>query len=156
LTEQTKPAEGIYTDEQSGFHEADAFDCDPHAETLHGSDPDDAVERHLDDLWPKVPETLTVTAFRRRVIHTRDLNPDRVIEDLLEQLDEEYGDPDEGTDPSEAMRLAATALCDVIRRNYRVWACEPVATAKVNVQAWVRENRPDWLTESPATSEERS
>lgn len=49
-----------------------------------------------------------------------------ILESLLQDLDEEYGDPDGSyTDPSEGMKSAALVLAQVMMKDYRVWAYEP-------------------------------
>jgi len=48
-----------------------------------------------------------------------------LIDRILEDLDQDYGDPDgDYTTPSENMLKAANALAKVIREDYRVFACD--------------------------------
>lgn len=47
-----------------------------------------------------------------------------ILEDILERLDEEYGDPDgDGTEPTENMKEASLKLAQVIINEYQSWAC---------------------------------
>lgn len=71
------------------------------------------------------------------------LRATHALEDAFEQLDERYGDPEgeESTLPEDAV----TRVADAILASYRVWTCEEVARVVVDVRAWVKEHRPDWL-----------
>jgi hypothetical protein len=142
---ETKPADLFKTDDPRAFWTADCYDCEEDAERLTASDPDEAVAMWLDrlDVTDKFP-TVTVWAFKRNEIG-KDLDAGRVLEEILERLDEEHGDPDEATEPSRAMTDAAKLLCDTIRAEYRVWSCAAVAHATVDAEAWCRANAPEWL-----------
>ena len=49
-----------------------------------------------------------------------------ILEDILENLDENYGDPDSnGTEPTENMKKASLELTKVLTKEYHVWMCEP-------------------------------
>ena len=143
-----------------GFWDGALYSCDDGDETLIHTDPDDAIEEALDKwLSPKVSvlehlrsavgETITVFAFKRRVVDDDEPDAERLLEDVLERLDEEYGNPDEASTPTDAMRTAAETFCAAIRAEYHVWQCDGFAQAKVNVDAWVRDRRPDWLEVQP-------
>lgn len=112
---------------------------------------DDAIEALLDELedWPK---EIVVCGYAR-MIPSLSLHP---LEDCLEALDEEYGNPD-GTkdDPTPAMEEAEKAFLAVIEREYRPWACEEVCRETVNVLRWVRDHRHEWLDGSPMDEAER-
>lgn len=48
-----------------------------------------------------------------------------ILEDILERLDQEHGDPDSnGTEPTEDMRKASLAFAKVILNDYQSWVCE--------------------------------
>ena len=48
-----------------------------------------------------------------------------ILEDLLENLDENYGDPDgDLTEPTDNMKKASLELAKTIAREYNVWSCE--------------------------------
>jgi hypothetical protein len=116
-------------------------------ERLTCTDPDEFVEEYLDAIDPSDwPEKLTIVGY---VPMPGKLDPDRYLEQILEDLDEEYGDPD--GDPfkeTDSMRQAMKTCCDAILAEYEPWSCEPVCKMEIDVQAWIKENRPDWLTES--------
>lgn len=153
------------TDDPEGFWNAEVYHCDDGAERLDSMDPHDAVEAELDSRYDQdnptaaLTGTLTVYAFKRGAISPRNLDADRLLEDVLERLDEEYGDPDEASEPTDAMQAAAVTFLATIRAEYRVWNCERVAEATVDVAAWAKSERPDWLEAAsplpaPPSSEE--
>jgi len=117
-------------------------------ERLSATDPDEAIEEYLDDISPEedTPKTITVYGY---VPMQATLDPTRYLENILEALDEEYGDADgDGTTPTDNMKLAMQICCDAILKEYRSWACEQVCSQKIDVQAWIKEHRPDWLGEA--------
>ena len=49
-----------------------------------------------------------------------------ILDDLLEDLDDEYGDPDgDNTEPTDNMKKASLSLAKVMKEEYRSWMCEP-------------------------------
>ncbi len=53
-----------------------------------------------------------------------------ILGDLLENLDDEYGDPDgDSTEPTDKMEKASLELAKVMREEYTSWMCE--ATGEV-------------------------
>jgi len=132
---------------------AEFYSCsDP--EILSDTDPNDAIYEALDGrLDPKMtaaevqaalPATLTLCGYRRVEVNTRRLH---VLERALEDLDEEYGDPDGGpTSPTPAMLAAEVEFLRVLRAEYEPWACEEVGQpVEIDVMDWVRREHPDWL-----------
>lgn len=114
------------------------------SECMNHEDMDNAIEEVLDDMEP-LPETIEVTAFRRERIG-RHWCGMKILDYILESLDEQFGDPDgERMTPTPAMFAAADALWATIEADFVPWACEAVETFEVDVQKWVREVRPDWL-----------
>ena len=82
------------------------------------------------------PETVVVWGYRRTVLSPFILCRDHLLEHMMERLDEEHGRPKAETKPTEAMKSAATALINVIRREYVVWNCDIVCRVEVNVALW--------------------
>lgn len=123
------------------------FDNDEH---LSCTDRDEAIDEYLDNCYPgPYPETLEVIGFVRRKA-----DPDTwrlgVLDRLLENLDEEYGDPDGGpTDPTPAMKEAEQTFVSAVLAEYEVWQCERCCEETVDVREWIAANRPDWLEEVP-------
>lgn len=139
-----------------GFWSCDVYSCDDGDEQLINTEPDEAVEDRLDsmlsakttdvlaDLRRDYGETVKVYGYKRMKLRN-DPNPERILEDLLERIDEEHGNPEEATEPTQAMKAAAETFAYVVRSEYVVWACERTHEATVNIEAWVRAYRPDWL-----------
>ena len=149
--------QGVYVSKDEGFEDCALFDASEDRETLTHSDPDEAIEAALDEwLSPKcnvlehlrsaVGETLTIYGFTRRKLDKDEpcLDGENILSDLLERIDEEYGGEDP-TEPTAGMKAAADILSQVLHREYEVWQCESTHKAVVNVDAWIRESRPDWL-----------
>jgi hypothetical protein len=68
------------------------------------------------------------------------------LEDVLERLDEEFGDPDgERTEPTKKMKEAEEAFMKVILSEYVPWACDEICVEEVHALTWVKENTPEWL-----------
>lgn len=112
------------------------------------SDIEDVVEEVLDWHYPDpLPETVKVTGYRYMKFDKEPgLDPDNILTDILERLDEEYGDPNgDGTEPTPRMKAAAKALSEAILSDYQPWACEPCGHAVVDVRQWCELFRPEWL-----------
>jgi hypothetical protein len=129
------------------------YDCDEGTDELTHESVYDAVECRLSNLdcdcWP---DTLTVHAFERDEIQEREraglaLN---LAERLLENLDDEHGNPDGGDNklPQHAV-FAARVFVDAVIAKYTVWSCSVVkgAEEQVNVAAWVKEHMPNWIAD---------
>ena len=99
-------------------------------------DPDDSVERVLDEAYERPDEPfdemldriewpIRIFEFKRRVITaTAQYIADCAIEDIIEMLDCDYGSEDEATEPTKAIKEAALALGKVVVRDYVPWTCE--------------------------------
>jgi hypothetical protein len=138
--------------------------CDDNAENLCHTDVDEAVDEFLDNFFElrepaaagmdRMPETITVYGFSRMKLGANEPDADLIVERILEDLDEEMGDPDGGFQPFDAegeaaVKEKALALVAEIRARYRAWACEQTTTVEVNVKAWIAENHPEWLEGEP-------
>ena len=118
----------------------------PDDERLEYIDEDEAIEEILDDIDGPLPEAITICGFARIEINTLRLHP---LEDCLDTLDEDYGDPDgEPAHPTEAMKEAERVFLETIKKEYTPWMCEEVCRKEISVADWVKENRPDWLQSS--------
>ena len=132
----------------------DFWDCDEGQECLTNHDIHDAIEYHLDGMWERgqewasyksyLPEKLTVYGWKRIKV-TADMLYEP-LDDVLERLDEEYGDPDgDGADATEKMKEAQKVFLEAVAAEYSCWACEQVAKVEVDPAAWIEQNRPDWM-----------
>lgn len=139
-------------------HEEFLYTCDDGAERIDGSDPDDAIRQYLDNYAPgELPATVTLYRYRRGVVPNDiwGFVAERVLDTAIEYLDEEYGDPDEATEPTEAMRVAATAFVDAMRTEYVPWNCELDGQEEIDVAKWVKENAPEWLAVQPPLARQK-
>ena len=88
-------------------------------------DPEEVVMDVFDDLETieNFEHPFIVNEFKPMEI---ELSAKWVVEEILEKLDDELGDPDgDYTQPTEAMIKSAEALVETIKKEYHVWMCEP-------------------------------
>jgi len=139
-----------------GFWACDLYSCNDAAETLSDSEPDEAIESYFNGrlsarcdvlvtLKEAFGDAITVYGYTRRRLDAGYPDPATILERVLEDLDEEYGGGDDPSEITPAMTAAVEAFVAVIRSEYVVWQCEQIHRAVVNIEAWVREYRPDWL-----------
>lgn len=113
-------------------------------ERLTHTDRDDAIECILNDAGD-LPEKIDICGYAR-MVPNGELLAHHALEHLLEDLDEEYGDPEGGyVSGTDKMKEAAKVFTTTVLDEYVSWACEIVKRETVDVTAWVKENRPDWL-----------
>jgi len=110
------------------------YSCYNDAEQLDHKDIASAVTEFIDNQdWraKNVPESVTVFGYARM---KASLDADHILEFTLEQLGEEYSDPDGGDiEPTSAMKGASQTFVAAILANYECWACEQVLEMKVKV-----------------------
>jgi hypothetical protein len=108
---------------------------------------DDAIQEYLDssDIDLHDPTiTIMVNGFNKRDIREYDM---KVLDDLLDKIDEEYGNPDKPYQPNKRLLDAEKEFVKVFLEEYDVWACDKVCEREINVHEWVKENEPQWLKE---------
>ena len=119
---------------------------------LH-TDVNEAIEDYLDGIDPKeMPKKITVIAYQRMMV-TKKLN---MLEDVLQNLDETYGDDSPYGQSDESlrkMRDAEEEFIKVILENYVPISCEPVPGKEipVDVKYWIEMYRTQWLNEEEFT-----
>ena len=104
------------------------FSVGQSSERLIYEDPEDAVAEWLDendDHGGDIPKEIRVYAFAqdRLAWEVRSFGA-VLLENALETLDDEYGNPDDATTPTAAMTAAAEALAAAIFKDYAVWTCK--------------------------------
>ncbi len=109
------------------------------AEVLNYTNIDEAVYELLDGIEPvERPETLTMVGYARM---KPTLDPIGIVDNILEGLDETYGDMDgDYTNATEKMKEAAEVFCKVVLSEYKPWACEQVVERVINVKEWTEAN----------------
>ena len=106
-------------------------------ERMSAETPEEAVADWLEcsDPDPKNwPDTVQTYAYVPMEAHGWPLHASDLLKHLIEDLDEEYGDPDEATQPTIALLSAAMEFCAVLRAEYRVWPCVRAPEKDVLVQ----------------------
>jgi len=125
------------------------WDCDDESERLRHEDDAEAIDAYLDGLDP-LPETVEVHGYARDALPSaseRRAWAESLVEQLLAWIDDEYGDPDGGTEHETEPACVDIALemVDKALEGYVVWRCHKVCSRTVDVKAWVKEHCPDWL-----------
>jgi len=130
--------------EAKRFAEAKYYDCqDP--EQLYHTEVEEAIERYIDDAWePGQTKSMrqliadlcpiTVTAYNPMKVSDRwpESMAERFLEDMEENLGEEYGNPDGDTEfwsehqRTEIKKELEAVLAKAVA-GAEVWACEDVA-----------------------------
>jgi len=119
-------------------------------EIMHARTADEAIEEILDACDEhSAPEELTVYEYKQDFIDPEVLAYN-TLEAALEWLDENYGDPYGNlTKPTETMKRASLEFAQRILDEFTVWVHCPTGKAVTfNVEDWVKEHCPHWLTVS--------
>jgi hypothetical protein len=109
------------------------YTCREDEERLSFTSIQEAVEQWADDTFPDpLPETVTVYGYGRMKPKTCPTSP---LDDMLERLDEEYGDPEgyHETPVTDAMREAERQFIAAVLAEYDPWACVKVSEEVVRV-----------------------
>ena len=98
-----------------------------------------------------IPDQLVMIAHKHRQLDADDIDIAQMLEDEIERLDEEHGDPagDYTTwdwDETPGVGAAALKFAEEIAKAYDPHVCDEVDRFRVDVLPWVKANRPDWLT----------
>jgi len=95
----------------------------------------EAVKEHIGILpaGEALPDNVRVTGYSKKVLKGDDI--DSTLDNMLEQLDEKYGDPDgDFSEPTKAMREAFAVFKKVVIQEYDVLSYETVCSKEVNVE----------------------
>lgn len=125
--------------------------AEPNDETVWSKGIDEVIEAVLDETEVQ-DGTLQIYGYVRMDIPSSVLSGEGILEQVIEQVEEEYGDPD-GSGvwvATVAVKEAAERLAEQIRHDYPVWPCESVLSVDVDVRKWIEENNPEWLEEEEA------
>ncbi|MHA1676471.1 MAG: hypothetical protein ACTSU6_04765 [Candidatus Njordarchaeales archaeon] len=124
------------------------WDCED-AEVLYYEDKNEAIEKILDGVHPDVfPSEIEICGYVKRTINCSISNrADSVLESILEGLDEEYGNPEDSTEPCKDMIKTTNEFVSKIFSLYNVWQCDIVVREKINTEKWVKGNAPEWIEE---------
>ena len=116
----------------------------PDSEQLDHEDLDEAIEEYLDDAHPDRPDEIEVAGYARMAVGAGEWPDARdLVEHVLQNVDEEHGDPDgDGAAITEPMLAAAREFLAVVAAEYVPWACEEVVRVRVDVVAWLAARQP--------------
>jgi hypothetical protein len=127
------------------------YSCAEDSERLTCTTPDEAIEEFIDQLWgdQPLPASITVYGWRRTALEPASWINARAIEMVLENLDEDFGDPDgDATDVTEPMKAAAKVFVDAVAAEYQLtsWPHEVDKDflLEVNTREWIEEQAPEW------------
>ena len=115
-------------------------------ERLTHDDRDEAIESILENS-DQGDGDLEICGYARMALPGTERMADEVLEHLFEYTLEEYSDPEGDYDAgqTDAMKAAAIKFIEVFKAEYVPWACEIVKRETIDVEEWIKENRPDWL-----------
>ena len=118
----------------------------PYAEFIPSRSRDQAIKEELEDYLyatDELPDTFTLVRYERMTIKPSEISP---LEDVLQQLDEEYGNPEvDYTEPTESMLRAEREFAEAILSEYKPFMCKHVEEELIDVKAWLKEH-PDYKT----------
>lgn len=88
---------------------------------------EDALGVFRDLIDPITVPTVEIFGYRKKRLDPKryETLPREVLRHLLEEVHEEYGDPDEDYAPCSNMKQAAQDFVDLVLDHYEVWQCEP-------------------------------
>jgi hypothetical protein len=126
--------------------EAKYWTCNESDEVLTAESVDDAIQYFVDEV-EVVPRKLKVYGFAQIEIppNAKDRIGKYVLENIIEILDDDWGNPEDGSEITEEMRTASQDFAGKILDLYHVWRCEKVEEVEVDMVAWCTENEPELL-----------
>jgi hypothetical protein len=102
---------------------------------------DEAIEAIIDDWDPPDDKTISVWEYKRRELPPVEDLRDTLMDWLRDDLDPEYGDPEQSTDFPNEVIIAAERFAQVVRREWPVWTMERTENKiEANVGEWKRKN----------------
>lgn len=117
-------------------------------DALSFTDKDDAIEYILDGT-NRMTGTLEICGYAQVEALKAEIFAESILKVVLENLDCNYelGNPNEATNPTKNMKEAALIFAENILEEYAPMACEIIKKETIDVNKWIRKNRPDWLEE---------
>lgn len=133
--EQTKSGPFLYMCDDShneSLVEASGFNDAFHKLVSQSIENADSVGEPLVTVLSRLGWPMTIREFQHQKIcySTRLRKAKRVIEYLLEELDEDYGDGDNYTAPDKEMEKAASVFVNAVADRYPVWIVEATGRTK--------------------------
>jgi len=118
--------------------EPEFYTYNEQAETYFHRDLDEAIQEVVDLRNPAFAEKITIYGFAPKEISDtyREALAIDMLDYLLEKLDDDYGNFNEGADRQPSGVAAAREFVRTVINEYEVFVCEKVATIEVNVVEW--------------------
>jgi len=102
---------------------------------------DEAIKAVIKDFDPADDETIVVWEFKRKELPPVEDLRDTLMDWLRDDLDPEYGDPDQSTDFPNEVVIAAERFAQVVRQEWPVFMMERTENkVTANVGEWKRVN----------------
>lgn len=121
-------------------------------EILSHTEIGEAVERWADDIHPDpIPETVTVYGFAPMEVFPAEQIADYVLDNILDYLDEDLGNPDESTEREASMKAAALEFATKLRALYTPRMCKVIVTREVRTADYLPA---EWFAVSTPVSHE--
>lgn len=111
-------------------------------EILYNSDRDEAIQEAIEQN-PDLETFELLTYGRVEVEINIENTADKLIEILLESVEEQYGSEDVYDGPIPKTREAAWNLVKTFLDEYVPWACEVTGKEEINVKEWRQANEKD-------------
>ena len=121
---------------------AELYSTSEYNERITHTCAEDAIKELLDDCDPgDWPDEIIVYGFDRMEPDPRVFS-ESLLEQILERLDEDFGDPDNETEITTEMRDAESTFIRAVLDEYTPFACGQVSEESVNLLAWVIAEQP--------------
>lgn len=114
------------------------WSCNRDEEQLRATTIADAVDEWYGWSTEPVPEHVVVYGFAPvELPRAEHFMSGDLLEIILERLDEDHGNPEEYTEPTEGMKEAERMFVRAVLDEYHVWQCEQVCEKRVRVRDYI-------------------
>jgi len=138
------------TEKPDPFDSAKYFDHDQSAARLTHTEISEAIHDFLDTLEfaeiRALPKTMTIYGFKPMEVSESQMQrwADDAIENMLERFDEEYGDPEGGSEPMKPddkkalEKLWLETVRATVAKQY-VWNCEGCGSREIDITEYIQQ-----------------
>lgn len=120
------------------------YSCEEDGDDIMHDSVDEAVTEYLSQMLPEDwPRTVEVYRYERCVVsdESKGFLAGRILDQAIEDLDEDYGNPEQETKVTKEMRALAQEYVEKLTALYHVWRCDNVGpTQEIDVVEWVRKS----------------
>ena len=120
-------------------------------ERLRYTEKNEAIEMILDSYFPEpLPKTIELVRYvRSKINEPTETRAKDIVEEIIEYLDDDYGDPEYCEDQTSINEMIDVAK-DFVSKIYDLyvpWTCEKESSEIIDCERWVREHAPNWIEE---------